>query len=73
MQLNSVDYANDDIIYTMGPGTGYAGAHQQTICIFHGNAMELTHQQFTQMSFNGPFEITEKDRAHLMLKSTGAN
>lgn len=29
----SVDYANDDIIYTMGSGTGYAGAHQQTICM----------------------------------------
>ena len=68
----SVDYANDDIIYTMGSGTGYAGAHQQTICIFMEmqgiNSSAIHSDEF----FNGPFEITEKDTAYLMLKSTGA-
>ena len=60
----SVDYANDDIIYTMGSGTGYAGAHQQTICIFMEmqciNSSAIHSDEF----FNGPFVITEKDTAY---------
>jgi fructoselysine-6-P-deglycase FrlB-like protein len=67
----SVDYAKNDIIYTMGTGTAWAAAQQQTICIFMEmqwiNSSVIHSDEF----FNGPFEITEKDTAYLMLKSTG--
>lgn len=67
----SIDYANNDIIYTMGSGTGWAAAHQQTICIFMEmqwiNSSAIQSDEF----FNGPFEITEPDTAYLMFKSTG--
>lgn len=67
----SVDYNNDDIIYTMGTGTAWAAAHQETICIFMEmqwiNSSDIHCDEF----FNGPFEITEKDTAYLLLKSTG--
>jgi fructoselysine-6-P-deglycase FrlB-like protein len=67
----SVDYNKDDIIYTMGTGTAWAAAQQQTICIFMEmqwiNSSVIHCDEF----FNGPFEITEKDTAYLLLKSTG--
>jgi len=67
----SVDYNNNDIIYTMGSGTAWAAAQQQTICIFMEmqwiNSSVIHSDEF----FNGPFEITEKDTAYLLLKSTG--
>lgn len=67
----SVDYNEDDIIYTMGTGTAWAAAQQQTICIFMEmqwiNSSVIHCDEF----FNGPFEITEKDTAYLLLKSTG--
>jgi fructoselysine-6-P-deglycase FrlB-like protein len=67
----SVDYNNNDIIYTMGSGTAWAAAQQQTICIFMEmqwiNSSVIHSDEF----FNGPFEITEKDTAFLLLKSTG--
>ena len=67
----SVDYNNDDIIYTMGSGTAWAAGHQESICIFMEmqwiNSCVIHSDEF----FNGPFEITEKDTAYLMFKSTG--
>ena len=67
----SLDYANDDLIYTMGTGTAWEAAQQQTICIFMEmqwiNSAVIHCDEF----FNGPFEITEKDTAYLLLKSTG--
>ena len=67
----SVDYNNNDIIYTMGSATAWAAAQQQTICIFMEmqwiNSSVIHSDEF----FNGPFEITEKDTAYLLLKSTG--
>ena len=67
----SVSYNNDDIIYTMGTGTAWAAAQQQTICIFMEmqwiNSSVIHCDEF----FNGPFEITENDTAYLLLKSTG--
>lgn len=67
----SVDYNEDEIIYTMGTGTAWAAAQQQTICIFMEmqwiNSSVIHCDEF----FNGPFEITEKDTAYLLLKSTG--
>ena len=67
----SVDYNNNDIIYTMGSGTAWAAAQQQTICIFMEmqwiNSSVIHSDEF----FNGPFEITEKDTAYLLLKNTG--
>ncbi len=67
----SIDYAKNDIIYTMGSGTAWAAAQQQTICIFMEmqwiNSSVIHSDEF----FNGPFEITEPDTAYLFLKSTG--
>lgn len=67
----SIDYANNDIIYTMGSGTAWAAAHQESICIFMEmqwiNSSVIQSDEF----FNGPFEITEPDTAYLFLKSTG--
>lgn len=65
------DYASDNVIYTMGSGTAWAAAQQQTICIFMEmqwiNSSVIHSDEF----FNGPFEITERDTAYLLLKSTG--
>ena len=68
----SINYAKNEIIYTIGSGTAWAAAHQQTICIFMEmqwiNSSAIHSDEF----FNGPFEITEPDTAFLLLKSTGA-
>ena len=68
----SINYAKDEIIYTVGSGTAWAAAHQQTICIFMEmqwiNSSAIHSDEF----FNGPFEITEPNTAYLLLKSTGS-
>lgn len=67
----SIDYAKNDIIYTIGSGTAWAAGHQESICIFMEmqwiNSSVIHSDEF----FNGPFEITEPDTAFLLLKSTG--
>ena len=67
----SCDYKDDEIIYTVGSGTAWAAAQQQTICIFMEmqwiNSSVIHSDEF----FNGPFEITERDTAYLFFKSTG--
>ncbi len=67
----SIDYKDDDIIYTMGSGTAWSAAHQEAICIFMEmqwiNSSVIQSDEF----FNGPFEITNPDTAYLVFKSTG--
>lgn len=67
----SIDYKDDKMIYTMGSGTAWAAAQQQTICIFM--EMQWIHSSVihTGEFFHGPFEITNPDTAFLLLKSTG--
>ncbi len=67
----SINYAKNDVIYTIGSGTAWGAAHQESICIFMEmqwiNSSAIHSDEF----FNGPFEITEPDTAFLLLKSTG--
>lgn len=67
----SINYKDDKIIYTMGSGTAWSAAQQQTICIFM--EMQWIHSSVihTGEFFHGPFEITDPDTAYLLLKSTG--
>lgn len=65
------DYKDDKVIYTLGSGASFGSAHQESICIFMEmqwiNSSAIHSGEF----FHGPFEITDKDTAFLMLKSTG--
>lgn len=67
----SINYQNDNVIYSLGSGTAWSAAQQQTICIFMEmqwiNAAVIHSGEF----FHGPFEITDPDTAFLLLKSTG--
>lgn len=67
----SINYKDDKIIYTMGSGTAWSAAQQQTICILM--EMQWIHSSVihTGEFFHGPFEITNPDTAFLLLKSTG--
>lgn len=67
----SIDYAKNDIIYTMGSGTAWAAAQQQTICIFMEMQWINSSVIHSGEYFHGPFEITDKNTAFLMMKSTG--
>lgn len=67
----SIDFKDDNVIYTMGSGTAWSAAQQQQICI-------LMEMQWINSSvihcgefFHGPFEITDPDTAFLILMSTG--
>ena len=67
----SINYKDDEVIYTMGSGTAWSAAQQQTICILM--EMQWIHSSVihTGEFFHGPFEITNPDTAFLLLKSTG--
>lgn len=67
----SIDYKDDKIIYTMGSGTAWAAAQQQTICILMEMQWINSSVIHTGEFFHGPFEITDSDTAFLLLKSTG--
>lgn len=67
----SIQYKDDDIIYTMGSGCAWAAAQQQTICIFMEMQWINSSVIHTGEFFHGPFEITNPDTAYLLLKSTG--
>lgn len=67
----SIDYKDDKVIYTMGSGTAWSAAQQQTICIFMEMQWINSSVIHTGEFFHGPFEITDPDTAFLMLKSTG--
>lgn len=64
-------YCNDPVIYTMGSGTAYGSAHQQSICILM--EMQWIHSSAIHSGeyFHGPFEITDDRTAFLVLKSVG--
>ncbi|MCH4222157.1 MAG: SIS domain-containing protein [Solobacterium sp.] len=67
----SIDYQNDNVIYTMGSGTAWSAAQQQQICIFMEMQWINSSVIHTGEFFHGPFEITDPDTAFLLLKSTG--
>lgn len=67
----SIDYKNDNIIYTMGSGTAWSAAQQQQICILMEMQWINSAVIHTGEFFHGPFEITDPDTAFLLLKSTG--
>lgn len=67
----SIDYKEDTTIYTMGSGTAWSAAQQQTICIFMEMQWINSSVIHTGEFFHGPFEITDPDTAYLFLKSTG--
>lgn len=67
----SIDYQEDQLIYTMGSGTAWAAAQQQTICIFMEMQWINSSVIHTGEFFHGPFEITDPNTAFLLLKSTG--
>ncbi|MDO5425302.1 MAG: SIS domain-containing protein [Eubacteriales bacterium] len=65
------EFKDDSVIYTMGSGACWGPAHQEAICIFMEmqwiNASVIHSGEF----FHGPFEITDKNTAFLMMKSCG--
>lgn len=65
------EFKDDQVIYTMGSGGSWGSAHQEAICIFMEmqwiNSSVIHSGEF----FHGPFEITDKHTAFLMMKSTG--
>ncbi|ADL06681.1 SIS domain-containing protein [Lacrimispora saccharolytica] len=67
----SLDCKNDTVIYTMGSGTAWGSAHQESICIFMEMQWINSSVIHTGEFFHGPFEITDPDTAFLLFKSTG--
>ena len=67
----SINYKDDNIIYTMGSGTAWSAAQQQQICILMEMQWINSSVIHTGEFFHGPFEITDPDTAFLLLKSTG--
>lgn len=65
------DYKDDSVIYTIGSGASWGSAHQEAICIFMEMQWINSSAIHSGEYFHGPFEITEKDTAFLMLKSSG--
>ena len=65
------EFKDDPVVYTMGSGASWGSAHQESICIFM--EMQWIHSSAIHSGdyFHGPFEITEKNTAFLMMKSTG--
>lgn len=65
------EFKDDQVIYTMGSGGSWGSAHQESICIFMEmqwiNSSVIHSGEF----FHGPFEITDKNTAFLMMKSSG--
>ena len=65
------EFKDDSVIYTMGSGACWGSAHQEAICIFMEmqwiNASVIHSGEF----FHGPFEITDKNTAFLIMKSCG--
>jgi len=67
----SINYKDDNVIYTMGSGTSWSAAQQQTICILMEMQWINSAVIHTGEFFHGPFEITDPNTAFLLLKSTG--
>ena len=67
----SLDYKNDNVIYTLGSGVAWAAGHQQAICLFMEMQWINSSVIHTGEFFHGPFEITDSNTAYLLFKSTG--
>ena len=71
----AIKYALEDTaateIYTMGSGSAWGSAHQEAICIFMEMQWINSSVIHSGEYFDGPFEITDKNTAFLMMKSTG--
>lgn len=67
----SINFKDDNIIYTMGSGTSWSAAQQEQICILMEMQWINSSVIHTGEFFHGPFEITNPDTAFLLLKSTG--
>ncbi len=65
------EFKDDAVIYTMGSGASWGSAHQESICIFMEMQWINSSAIHSGDYFHGPFEITEKNTAFLMMKSTG--
>ncbi len=65
------DFKDDKVIYTMGSGASWGSAHQESICIFMEMQWINSSAIHSGDYFHGPFEITERNTAFLMMKSTG--
>lgn len=65
------EFKDDSVIYTMGSGSCWGPAHQEAICIFMEMQWINASVIHSGESFHGPFEITDKNTAFLMMKSCG--
>ena len=65
------EFKDDSVIYTMGSGASWGSAHQESICIFMEMQWINSSAIHSGDFFHGPFEITEKDTAFVLMKSTG--
>lgn len=65
------EFKDDPVIYTMGSGGSWGSAHQEAICIFMEMQWINSSVIHSGEYFHGPFEITDKDTAFLMMKSSG--
>ena len=65
------EFKDDSVIYTMGSGASWGSAHQESICIFMEMQWINSSVIHSGEYFHGPFEITDKNTAFLMMKSTG--
>ena len=65
------EFKDDSVIYTMGSGASWGSAHQESICIFMEMQWINSSVIHSGEYFHGPFEITDKSTAFLMMKSTG--
>ena len=65
------EFKDDPVIYTMGSGASWGSAHQESICIFMEMQWINSSVIHSGEYFHGPFEITDKNTAFLMMKSTG--
>lgn len=65
------EFKDDSVIYTMGSGASWGSAHQEAICIFMEMQWINSSVIHSGEYFHGPFEITDKNTAFLMMKSTG--
>lgn len=65
------EFKDDSVIYTMGSGSCWGSAHQESICIFMEMQWINSSVIHSGEYFHGPFEITDKNTAFLMMKATG--
>ena len=65
------EFKDDSVIYTMGSGASWGSAHQESICIFMEMQWINSSVIHSGEYFHGPFEITDKNTAFLMMKSSG--